>query len=44
MVAISCTTISHVGTGLLSQLWVLYIGYVLNMLWDRTSRKKTSRC
>ena len=46
MVAISCTTIGHVGTGLLSQLWVLYLGYVLNMLWNAvttTSRSNMSK-
>ena len=43
---VSCTTISQVGTGLLSQLWVLYIGYVLNMLWNAvttTSRSNMSK-
>ena len=46
MVAVSCTAISHVGTGLLSQLWVLYLGYVLNMLWNAvttTSRSNMSK-
>ena len=48
MVAIACTTIGHVGTGLpdISQLWVLYLGYVLNMLWNAvttTSRSNMSK-
>ena len=46
MVAISSIIISHVGTGLLSQLWVLYLGYVLNMLWNSvttTSRSNMSK-
>ena len=46
MVAISSIIISHVGTGLMSQLWVLYLGYVLNMLWNSvttTSRSNMSK-
>lgn len=46
MVAMSCTIISHVGTALLSQLWVLYLGYILNMLWNSittTSRSNMSK-
>ena len=46
LVAISCTILSQFGTALLSQLWALYLGYVLNMLWNSittTARSNMSK-
>ena len=46
MVAMSGIIVSNIGIALLSQLWALYLGYLLNMLWNSittTSRSNMSK-